>query len=206
MMQRRPYNRNVEVGGRALFARRGFTLIELLVVIALISILAAILFPVLANVQERSRRIKCMNNLKQIATAGMVQFQELGEILPTRTAASRSGEAAEQLLPYLRNIREVFKCPSKRSATNVDLKMPSYNFYIDYEINSNLCSFGKTVRRQFIIRDASQAAFAFDYPISMPGVAHKTGINISYVDTHVAWVELRDLAVNAFKTNGLLLN
>jgi len=181
-------------------------LIELLVVIALISILAALLFPVLANVQERSRRIKCMNNLKQIATAGMVQFQELGDILPSRTAANRSGEAAEQLLPYLRNIRELFKCPSKRSTTNVNLKMPSYNFYIDYEFNSNLCSVGSSVRRQFIIRDASQAPYAFDYPVSMPGVAHKIGINIGYVDTHVAWVELKNLTVNAFRTNGLLLN
>jgi prepilin-type N-terminal cleavage/methylation domain-containing protein/prepilin-type processing-associated H-X9-DG protein len=51
-------------------ARRGaFTLIELLVVIAIIAILAAILLPVLNAAQERSRRIYCLNNLKELGMA-----------------------------------------------------------------------------------------------------------------------------------------
>ena len=43
-----------------------FTLIELLVVIAIIGILAALLLSVLSTAKDRSRRIECLGNLKQL--------------------------------------------------------------------------------------------------------------------------------------------
>lgn len=57
----------------------GFTLIELLVVIALLSILAAMLFPVFAQARNAARNTADMSNLRQLGMAALLYSQDADE-------------------------------------------------------------------------------------------------------------------------------
>ena len=59
--------------------KHGFTLIELLVVIAIIAILAGMLLPALARAREEARRIRCRNNLNQLAKGFATYLNEHGD-------------------------------------------------------------------------------------------------------------------------------
>src|SRR5260370_17690867 len=72
---------NCRTRARRLFA---FTLIELLVVIAITGILAAMRRPSLAQAKERGRRIKCLNNLKQLGLALQMYADENEGQFPAR--------------------------------------------------------------------------------------------------------------------------
>ena len=82
--------------------RAGFTLIELLVVIAIIAILAAILFPVFNKAREKARATSCLNNVRQISTAILMNVQDNGETFP----------ASKTVWEGLGLPAGVMKCPS----------------------------------------------------------------------------------------------
>lgn len=93
---------------------RAFTLIELLMVIAVISIIAALLFPVFGRVREKGRQTACESNERQLGIAIMAYAQDHDETLPPRTPAGQHYSWKFAISPYLKS-QDVYHCPSNPS-------------------------------------------------------------------------------------------
>jgi prepilin-type N-terminal cleavage/methylation domain-containing protein len=72
----------------------GFTLVELLVVVAIITVLIAILLPVLGKAREQANRIKCAASLHSIGVGLMLYVQQYGYYPSSHQIESYSTEAA----------------------------------------------------------------------------------------------------------------
>ena len=92
-----------------------FTLIELLVVIAVISILAALLFPVFAKVREKARLTICLSNMKQL---GMAMLQYARDNNESLIPGCYEGPQAwgGRVYPYIKR-QDVYACPDDSTAS-----------------------------------------------------------------------------------------
>jgi prepilin-type N-terminal cleavage/methylation domain-containing protein/prepilin-type processing-associated H-X9-DG protein len=85
--------------------RRAFTLIELLVVIAVLAVLVALLLPAVLAAREAVRRIRCVNNLKQIGLGAANYESSYGAFPPLfmdRRDPTRPGVSVSDASPFLR--------------------------------------------------------------------------------------------------------
>ena len=104
----------------------GFTLTEMLITIAIISLLAAILFPVFSKTREKARRSSCLTNQKQIGLGLLQYLQDYDESLPAVTWGDSCADQARNrsdakynglmsfpitLQPYVKSYQALV-CPS----------------------------------------------------------------------------------------------
>lgn len=171
--------------------RAGFTLVELLVVIVIIGILAAMLLPAITGVKERSNRLMCSNNLREIHKMAIAYAKDNDDVLPFYDDPKPNAPMLleEQINTfcrknYTRNLK-VFKCPSRSAPYGLSKEY-------QYEYNPYLTS-----RRAFRITQVKSAAglrlgwdsdkenqAGFYDPQDNHGNA---GGNVVYVDGHVQW-------------------
>ncbi|MBW3634840.1 MAG: DUF1559 domain-containing protein [Armatimonadetes bacterium] len=120
----------------------GFTLIELLVVVAIISLLAAILFPVFGRARENARKTSCLSNVKQIGLGWLQYSQDYDEILMRVSTAGTGGktffwwgswdgttlrENEGLLQPYMKST-QVQACPSFENKLRANLGLTGYAY------------------------------------------------------------------------------
>jgi prepilin-type N-terminal cleavage/methylation domain-containing protein/prepilin-type processing-associated H-X9-DG protein len=141
-------------------SRRGFTLIELLVVIAIIAILAAMLFPVFARARESARKIQCLSNVKNIATAFQMYLTDYDRFPP----GEHNTQAVDYFVncagadcwgtrmafdanPYLRwpvvldeyvKNRDVWRCPSAKMTSGARYIIFGTNWLATYMNNESI--------------------------------------------------------------------
>lgn len=104
-------------------ARAGFGFSELLVVVAVLSMLAAVAVPLLANNRAKSRLAQCIGNLQQINKAVLLYANDQQGRLPALQNFPAPGawwHYKEQVKPYLNltgppsPTEKVFGCPDDR--------------------------------------------------------------------------------------------
>lgn len=162
--------------------KKGFTLIELLVVIAIIAILAGMLLPALNRARESARRIKCLNNIRQIAVAGHLYAADHREVFPS---GNNIQNWAVELYPDYTEDYTMFLCPSMNTAPGT----PVTDTTCDYAFVGNLKESDPADSFMLCDEPASTVDASGQVVFSDTVSNHRSdGGNFGFVDGHVTWI------------------
>lgn len=87
--------------GHCRAVRRAFTVIELLVVLGILTLLAAILFPVFAQAREAARQTQCVSNMRQLGNAARMYLTDHDEMWFPAQIVNRIGPQFSRVQPWL---------------------------------------------------------------------------------------------------------
>jgi len=186
--------------------RAAFTLIELLIVLTVITLLAAMLLPVLRSALETARAASSMNNLKQIGLAFSLYLDDHGSFFPDLWGTrDGTGMWYERLCNrYLEKNRLLFRCPSDRKyAWGYDTISYGYNYRGCWERDgirqyTRLSEFlqpskkglAADTKSPFRVRNLGccwrPGEMNFPNYYNM-GDLHRLGANVLWIDLHLTW-------------------
>lgn len=189
----------------------GMTLIEMLVVIAIIAILAAIFSPTVGMMQERSRRMQCKTNLREIGLAVKSYMDNHNDAFVSVPSYNLFGSIADKYREEAQGAYSLFFCPSQdKDLPSLDdefaenLSFPSSsNRWTTYEFNGYL---NGAINTHQYIEDPSICAYVYDYPFynEQYNPHGDAGVNVLYMDWHVEWLPSEDYGLDGGTTFTLL--
>lgn len=152
---------------------RAFTLIEMLATVAIISLLAALLFPMGSKVMKRAKATQCSSNLRQIYTALSSYATDNNSYYPALTDGTNDWDKGA-ITPYLplRDVQNnkanaVFICPAAE-----------YKGVANRNISRAYCS----TQARIGLDPANAGGLSFQYktPRSLNSIANKSSSILMY--------------------------
>ena len=189
---------------------RGFTLIELLVVIGIIAILVALLVPAVGPVKERSSRVVCISNQRQLGLGLLFYAREHDNNLPkafpgTAPDPWTNNTWREAIMPHVGD-RKVYLCPL------IPKRLLRGNAYANYGINAYI---GEVAPGYINLSAARMPAQTIsigenndgDWVCEPPGgpfnlstgayfCRHNGGSVMAFLDGHSAWLATNEATAN----------